>query len=170
MKPKMDELLDILEKETGCYRKMQTVLADEEEAIGLTGRDRFERVQLEKETLVARIGKLEGLRRRLADQLAPSRMESKQPITVSELAGMLGPPDNQRLLDSAKNLRSLIGVVQAKNRRNQVLMDQYLSLVSGSLRLLTNLMDSNPTYTKPGVRQPVTGRRPGAGRFIRGSA
>ena len=169
MKSKMDELLDILEKETDCYRRMQTVLADEERAIGLTGRDRFERVQLEKEALVARIGKLEGLRRRLVDQLAPCGMDSERPITVSELAGMLGPSDNQKLLDSSKHLRLLIRDVQARNRRNQLLIDQYLNLVKGSLRLLTDLIDSSPTYQKPGARQPLAGRRPGAGRFIRGN-
>ena len=169
MKPNIDELLDVLKKEADCYRKMQRVLADEENAIGLTGRGRFERVQQEKEALVVRIGKLEGFRRQLVDQLTPSWMDSEKPITVSNLAGMLDPPDNQKLLDSAKSLRVLIGDVQAQNRRNQQLIDQYLSLVKGSLRLLTNLMDSGPTYRKPGSRQPVGGRRPGAGRLIRGS-
>ena len=169
MKPDIDELLDILEKETDCYRKMQTVLADEEQSIGLTGRDRFDRVQQEKEALVARIGKLEIRRRQIVEHLTHAFPEHAGPVTVTRLAGELDPPDNRTLLDLARRLRSLIEDVQAKNSRNQQLIDQYLRLVKGSLRLLSNLMDSGPIYRKPGSRQPVTGCRPGAGRFIRGS-
>jgi len=169
MKPKIDELLDILEKETDCYREMQTVLADEVRSIGLTGRDRFERVQDRKETLVGKIRKLERFRRQVVDRLAPCRQKPGKVVTVSELAGMLEPPDNQKLRVQAARLRALIGDVQTQNKRNQLLIDQNLSLVKGSLRLLTNLMDSSPTYQKPGARQPVSGCRPGTGRFIRGS-
>ena len=170
MKPNIDELLDILEKETDCYRKMQTVLVDEEQSLGLTGRGRFDRVQQEKEALVARIGKLEIQRRQMVAHLAQALPELGKPVTVSRLAGELDPPDNRKLLDLARRLRALIEGVQAQNSRNQQLIDQYLRLVKGSLGLLSNLMDSGPIYRKPGSRQPVTGCRPGAGRFIRGSA
>ena len=169
MKPNINELLDILEREIDCYGQMQTVLTDEEQAIGLTGRSRFDRVQQEKETLVARIGGLERLRRQIVDRLAAALPGLDRSVSVSQLAGRLDPPDDRRLLVQAERLRALIKDVQVHNRRNQRLIDQYLRLVKGSLRLLTNLMDSEPTYQKPGARQPLAGCRPGAGRFIRGS-
>jgi len=169
MKATIVELLDILEKETDCYQKMRSVLADEEKSIGLAGRDRFDRVQQEKEALVARLKQLEDLRRRLVDKLAPARRVQGPALTVSELAGMLGSPDDRKLLAKASRLRSLIREVQASNSRNQQRIEQYLSFVKGSLRLLTDLLDSSPVYQKPGTRQPMTGCRPGAGRLIRGS-
>ena len=169
MKPKIDELLAILQKETDCYRTMQTVLAKEEESIGLSGKNRFDRVQGEKEDLVAKIGKLETIRRQLVDRMASSPDDGSPSVTVSQLADRLDAPDNQRLRSQAVELRSLIAKVHVQNKRNQQLIDQYLHLVKGSLHLLTNLMDSSPTYMKPGTRQPANGCRTGNGRFIRGS-
>ncbi len=169
MQPKLSELLLILETETQCYQTMKVVLTDEAQSIGLTGRRRFERIQQEKEALVAKLKRLEGRRRRLVDRLAPADRRPETPLTVSQLARRIDPPGRQQLLDQANRLRQLIGEVQTSNRRNQRLIGHQLDLVNGSLRLLTNLMDSSPVYPKPGTPSPATGPRSGAGRIIRGS-
>ena len=169
MQPNLSKLFHILEKEIDCYRRMQAVLSAEAQSIGLTGKDCFERIQPDKEGLLSQLKQLERGRRQIVKHLAASRGWQEKQLTVTQLAARLDPPDNQKLLNRANRLRELIKDVQTSNRNNQQLIGHYLNLVSGSLQLLTNLMESSPVYQKPGTHQPLTGRRPGAGRFICGS-
>jgi flagellar biosynthesis/type III secretory pathway chaperone len=148
---------------------MEQLLDDEQEAINLSAKDRFDRLQQEKEALVTNLQTLEDKRKRLVDRLNAGRSTGNRPHTVSQLAKTAQAPYNRQLLACTKRLRPLIEAVQKKNTRNQKLINQSLDLINSALRLLSDLIDGSPVYQKPGLHQPTLGFRPGGGRFVRGS-
>ncbi|BBO66786.1 hypothetical protein DSCA_07160 [Desulfosarcina alkanivorans] len=162
-------LLSILDEETSCYREMENLLADEEESISFSRKDRFDTVQLKKDALLFKLQQFEQKRKPMIDRLADGYGTGGQPLTISRLARYVAPPYDERLLERADRLRSVIGAVQEKNRRNQLLINHYLDLIKGSLNLLTRHLEDNPVYQKPGTRQPSAGYPCGGGRLICGT-
>ncbi len=168
MNTKIVQLLAVLKQELTCYREMKTVLSDEETSISLAAREGFDQVQVEKESLVVRLQRHEEARMQLVGHLSARCAPDGKPMTVCQLARCVNPPYDQQLLDCADRLRATIGEVQETNRRNQLLINQFLGLVKGSLKMLTDLIEGSPVYTKPGTHQSA-GFRSGGGRFIRGT-
>ena len=105
----------------------------------------------------------------LIGQLSEAYLTNGKSITISQLAHFVEQPIRRRLLDRASCLRSIIGDVHEKNRHNQLMINQYLDLIKGSLKLLTNLIEDSSVYQKPGTHQPSVGYQTGGGRFICGS-
>ena len=169
MNEKIIELLDLLDEEAACYRGMQRVLTDEETSISFSRKERFDQVQYQKELLVAKLQRLEEKRKMLVGRLSEAYQTDGSAMTISQLAHVVKPPTRQQLLDRASRLRSLIGDVHEKNRRNQLMINQYLDLINGSLKLLTNLIEDSSVYRKPGTHQTSVGCQTGGGRFICGS-
>ncbi|MBC2711726.1 MAG: flagellar protein FlgN [Desulfosarcina sp.] len=169
MDVKIMALLAILDEEAVCYRTMKSVLADEEASISLSGKERFDQVQHEKESLVVKLQQLEEKRKQLVGQLSDATATNGRLMTVSELALFVKPPYNEKLLVRANRLRSIIGDVHKKNRRNQLLINQYLDLIKGSLKLLTHLIDDNSVYQKPGTGYPAIVYSSGGGRIFCGT-
>lgn len=169
MNAKMIELLDILDEEAACYRDMKSILADEEESISLSRKERFDYVQLEKEALVVKIQQHEKKRQRLVDQFADAYPVDQSMMTVSKLAQYLPAPYNEKLLSRADRLRSRMAEVQVTNKHNQQLIHQYLDLIKGALKLLTGLIDDNSVYQKPGTAHPAIGYGRSGGRIFCGT-
>ncbi len=132
--------------------QMEKVLADEEASLAFSRKERFERVQLEKESLVVTIQKHATMRKCLVDQLAEVCRMREPIVTASQLVQYLPEPDNEKLLSRTNRLRSRIAAVQSKNRHNRLLIHQYLELTQGALKLLTRLIDDNPDLPKTGNR------------------
>ncbi len=169
MRTTIVQLISTLEAETDCYRHMNQLLDDELDAITLSAKDRFERLQQEKEALVTNLQNLEDKRKHLVDGLNADRSAGNRPQTVSQLAKTAQAPYDRQLLACTKRLRPLIGEVRRKNTRNQKLINQNLDLINSALSLLSDLIDGSPVYQKPGIHQPTLGFRSGGGRFVRGS-
>ncbi len=170
MNVKINELLDILDEEAACYQEMQRVLTDEERSISFSRKERFDQVQHEKELLVVELQRHEEKREMLVGRLSEAYRTGCDAMTISQLAHVVEPPARQHLLDRANRLRSIIGDVHEKNRHNQLMINQYLDLINGSLKLLTHLIEDSSVYQKPGTHQPSVGYPTGGGRFICGSA
>ena len=105
----------------------------------------------------------------LIGQLSEAYLTNGKSMTISQLAHFVEQPIRRRLLDRASCLRSIIGDVHEKNRHNQLMINQCLDLIKGSLKLLTNLIEDRSVYLKPGTNQLSVGYPTGGGRFICGS-
>lgn len=169
MNAKIIELLAILDDEAACYREMRRVLADEEASLSLSNKDRFDQVQDEKESLVVRLQRFEEKRKTMVGALSEAYRIDGKAVTVSRLARCVDPPFNEKLLAGAGRLRSIIADVREKNRNNQLLINQYLGLIKGSLKLLAELIENNSVYRKPGTHQSSAAYPTGGGRFVCGT-
>jgi flagellar biosynthesis/type III secretory pathway chaperone len=166
---KIPTLLAILDEETACYQKMEKILSDEEESISFSKNARFDEVQSEKNALLLKFQQFEEKRKPIVDALSEKYAADGKPLTISQLAKLVKPPYGEKLLGRANRLRSIIGNVQEKNSRNQLLIHQYLDLTKESLKLLTHLMEDDSVYQRPGIRHAAAGYHCGGGRLIRGS-
>lgn len=169
MKSTITQLMALLDDEAACYRQMQDVLAAEKDSVSFSKRERFDQVEEDKESLVAKIQACEKQRTALVDQLAVAYGVDAPAVTVRVLAKYLHAPDGERLLARADRLRSLITDVQSKNRHNQHLIGLYLNLIKGSLKLLMPMADEHAVYSKPGSAGPAAGYRSSGGRLFCGS-
>lgn len=169
MNVKIIELMAILDEETACYADMRRVLADEAATISLSRKDRFDQVQYEKESLVVKLQQLEEKRKTLVGQLSATTATDGRIMTVRQLAYVATPPTREKLLARASHLRSIIDDVKEKNRHNQLMINCYLELTKGTLKLLTNLLEDSSVYQKPGSHQSAVGYPVGGGRFICGT-
>ena len=165
----LKRLLAVLDEEIACYRHMQTVLIEEQAAMSLREKARFERVQIEKEALVDQIQDHETRRHTLVNTLAASRQADPATLTVSQLARSLAPPDDERLRSRARRLRACITSVRATNNHNRLLICHYLELVNGALKLLTRQVDDPAVYRHPVAALPSAGYVRGGGRIFCGS-
>ena len=163
MNAKISLLLAILDEETICYRDMEKVLAAEEQSISFSTKERFDEVQLEKDALLLKLQHFEEKRKPMVERLSDELGTGGKSLTVSQLAQHVTPPYAEKLLSRANRLRSVIGNVQEKNRRNQLLINQYLDLTKESLTLLTNLIEDQSVYQNPGIRHAAVGYHCGGG-------
>ena len=169
MKKAIEELLTTLDHETACYGELEKVLTDEKEAISLSKKEGFERLQSIKEALVQKLQRYEKKREPLVDQLADAHGQKDRSLTVGQLASLISSPDDIALINRANRLRSIIAVVKEKNKQNQLLINQYLDLIKTSLKLLTHHLGNNSVYQKAGTFEPFSGYRSGGGRIISGA-
>ena len=165
----LEALLVILNKETACYREMKTVLDEEADSISMMPKGRFDRIQNAKESLVLRLQRLEKKRQHLVDELGRTLTPLDPPTTVSQLASYVKSPYDSRLQTGATQLRTIMGTVQTQNRNNQLLINQYLGLIEGSIKLLSDLIDGSPIYHRPGTQPSSIGFQSGGGRILRGT-
>jgi len=163
------ELVDILDQEAASYRDMQRVLVDEENSISFSKKEPFDQVQDAKERLVVKLQRLEEKRNMLVGRLSETYQTDGTSMTISHLAHRVEPPTRQHLLDRANRLRSIIADVHEKNKHNQMMINHFLDLIKGSLKLLTHLFEDSPVYQKPGTHQLSPGFHAGGGRFICGN-
>lgn len=169
MQRPLKELLTMLDDETACYGGLEKVLVDEKDSISLLEKERFEKIQSLKEGLVQKLQQYEKRRKGLVDRLAGAHGQKDSTMTVRQLASLLSSPEKKALMARADQLRSIIGVVQKKNRQNQLLIHQYLDLIKNSLKLLTHQVGNTAIYQKAGTFESFAGYRSGGGRIIRGA-
>lgn len=165
----LEALLAILDKETACYRELKTVLDDEADSISLMPKDRFSGIQNAKESLVVRLQHLEKERLHLVDEVGRALTPLDPPKTVSQLVRLVKSPYDSRLQTGATQLRTIMGAVQSQNQHNRLLINQYLGLIEGSIKLLSDLIDESPIYHRPGTQPSSIGFQAGGGRILRGT-
>ena len=174
MDRKMIQLLATIDDEAKCYQEMKSVLADEQASLSLGRNERFDRVQLRKEALMAELQRHEKKRKELIDCLAEAHLpDGSKPtasLTISNLARHLPASEKEDLLSRADRLRSCLLEVQSINKNNQQLIRHYRDLAGSALRLLAGLMDDDSIYQKPGSAYPGLGYGRNGGRIISGAA
>ena len=170
MDASLGRLMKLLNEETAAYREMAAVLDEEHNLPALSHRERFESVESRKEQLIARIKMFEKERCRLVRQLGRGLGWERASITVSQLAALLPVENRNHLLARADTLRSVVGVIQSKNRRNRKLIHQYLGLIDGAMKLFARAADGSTVYSKSGSEWSSAGYRRGGGRIFCGNA
>ena len=165
----LEKLLSTIKAETACYGELYDLLADEKKAISHSSKGRLNEINNLKESMIVKLQQYEKTRTALVDQLAGAHGQKDMQISVRQLAFLIGSPSGDILLKRADHLRSIIIVVQQKNRQNQLLIRQSLDLVNSALNLLAQHIVSNSTYQKAGKFDSFPGYRSGCGRIIQGT-
>ena len=149
----IEQLLDILSRETELYQAMSTVLNKEKDAAIQSELIALNEAEIEKENIVVALGLLEGQRRNLVTSLADTLGYPAPDINLTQISQMVAEPFAGRLKQAKSDLSALLESVQAANQRNKQLFEHSRELLRGSFNLLSELKAPNPIYYRTGTIQ-----------------
>jgi flagellar biosynthesis/type III secretory pathway chaperone len=152
-KETMEQLLDILSRETELYQAMSTVLNKEKDAAIQSELIALNEAEIEKENILVALGLLEEQRRNLATSLADSFGYPARDINLTQISQMVAEPFANRLKQAKSDLSAWLESVQAANQRNKLLFEHSRALLRGSFNLLSELRAPNPIYYRTGAIQ-----------------
>ncbi len=159
----IEQLLDILNRETELYQAMSTVLNKEKDAAIQSELIALNEAEIEKENILVALGLLEGQRRKLVTRLADTLGYSAQDINLTQISQMVAEPFAGRLKRAKSELSALLEAVQAANQRNKQLFEHSRELLRGSFNLLSEFKEPNPIYYRSGTIQNTSA----AGKCVR---
>jgi len=149
----LEELIDVFEKQSRLQSALLDTLGHEKQAIIGSELSALQEATVEKENLVREIKKLEKKRVRALAALEVASGKKCSELTMETLAEHLKEPYASRLTKCRNDMVSQIENVKKLNEGNKNLLTHSIDLVSGSLRLLNNLMNSNAVYYRTGKIQ-----------------
>ena len=152
-KEMLEELLDILSRETELYQAMSTVMNKEKDAVVQSELIALNEAEIEKENILVALGLLEGQRCNLVTSLADTLGYPARDMSLTQISQLVGEPFADRLKQAKSDLSALLESVQAANQRNKHLFEHSRELLRGSFNLLSELRAPNPIYYRTGAIQ-----------------
>ena len=149
----LEELVDVFENQSRLQSTLLETLGDEKEAIIGSDLTALQEANLKKDNLVREIKKLEYRRVQALADLSAASGKNCSEMTLETLAENSKEPYASRLKKCRNQIISQIDNVKELNEGNKNLLTHSIDLVSGSLRLLNNLMNSNAVYYRTGKIQ-----------------
>jgi len=149
----LEELIEVFENQARLQRSLLDALDQEKQAIVGSDLSALQEATGEKKNLVSEIKKLEDRRVRILADLEESTGKKCNELTLETLAKNSKEPYASRLKNCRNDIISLIENVKELNEGNKALLTHSMDLVTGSLRLLNNLMNSNAVYYRTGKIQ-----------------
>ena len=156
----LEQLLDVLHRETELYRAMSSVMDKEKDAAIQSELIALNEAGIEKENILVAIGFLEDHRRELVTSLADSLNHPGQDLTLTVISQLVEEPFAGRMKQVSFDLSALLETLQVANQRNRQLFEHSLELLRGSFNLFSELRPFSPTYYRTGALQntPASGR------------
>ena len=149
----LEQLLDILSRETELYQAMSTVMNKEKDAAIQSELIALNEAEIEKENILVALGLLEGQRRNLVTRLADTLGYPARDMSLTQISQLVAEPFADRLKQVNSDLSALLESVQAANQRNKQLFEHSRELLRGSFNLLTELKAPHPIYYRTGTIQ-----------------
>ena len=149
----LEQLLNILSRETELYQAMSTVMNKEKDAAIQSELIALNEAEIEKENILVALGLLEGQRRNLVTRLADTLGYPARDMSLTQISQLVAEPFADRLKQVNSDLSALLESVQAANQRNKQLFEHSRELLRGSFNLLTELKAPHPIYYRTGTIQ-----------------
>lgn len=146
----LDNLLKILQEETGLYGSVLDLAQREKDAIVGSNLDALREVTDRKASLFPRIQDLEGQRQAVIEDLAGALGRPTQELNLRNLSQLAGEPYASRLIDCRSHLLGLATSISEISSHNRELITYSLELVRSSFSFLNNLTVLNTVYHSTG--------------------
>jgi len=168
MNKNIPRLLSTMDEEIDAYRKMQVILSDEKDAATLSDRERLLMVGRKKQAAVERLAGIEAQRRQIVDTIRRKVGVDDHPVTIRRLCPHLDANSASLLKARAKTLKALMETVQKANHANAQLINHYLGLIHGALKMLNETVYGRFVYHRPGSLPRTHGYAGGCGNVFCG--
>ena len=149
----LEQLLDVLHRETELYQAMSSVMDKEKDAALQSELIALNEAGIEKENILVAIGFLEDHRRELVTSLADNLNHPGQDLTLTVISQLVEEPFAGRMKQVSSDLSALLETLQVANQRNRQLFEHSLALLRGSFNLFSELRPSSPIYHRTGAIQ-----------------
>ena len=150
MKLKLEQLIELLQQETGLYRSMQSTIDREKEAAIRSDLTALNESGLEKEEILLALNQMEDKRRELVTGLAEKLGCDIQDLTLNRISQLVDEPFAGRLRRLNKEFASVLNQLQLANRRNKQIIEHTLALLKGSFNILNELLTPKSVYHRTG--------------------
>ena len=138
----------LLAEMTGVHEELLVLTREHREALRRADGGRLAACNLGQRQLVARIGRLDTVRRELIESMLPGTPARE--VTLTALARRLTGPARERLETSAARLRELIGVIGDENRAVCDATRTLLGHMDGMVRQIAANLSRSGTYGRCG--------------------
>ena len=149
----LEQLLDVLHRETELYQAMSSVMDKEKDAAIQSELIALNEAGIEKENILVAIGFLEDQRRELVTSLADYLNHPAQDLNLTVISQLVEEPFAGRMKQVSSDLSALLEPLQVANQRNRQLFEHSLELLRGSFNLFSELRPSSPIYHRTGAIQ-----------------
>jgi flagellar biosynthesis/type III secretory pathway chaperone len=150
MKAILNQVIEILEQSEGLYQNLLPIINREKQAALGSDPRQLAAVTVEKEELLARMGRLERQRIKLIDQLADDLNVSPAQLSLSALAARTDTYQAYRILSLRDSMGELVKKIKRANEENRLLIQHCLDLARGALGFFQHWMTPVSVYGSSG--------------------
>lgn len=153
----LEQLIAILGRETDLLQELHTLLAAQQEALV---RNDVEDIKQSVEGQISTLSKIAQLERERISLLGAVQFGAdgdKQDVTLSNLIEV-APEHGERLREVRTALKDVLDAIGTLNKHNGMLINQSLSYIGKTLRMIAGEDTSSTVYTSDGDLTCPTGR------------
>jgi len=156
----IEQLIEILSRETELYQALSTVMKKERPAAIQSDLTAFIEAQTEKENILLNLERLEEQRQNQIKRLADALGYPPKDMNLTMISQLVGEPIAGRLKQAGSDLSALFDSLKIANQSNKRLFEHSRELLTGSLSLLSELKTPHSIYYRTGNIQnnPASGK------------
>lgn len=147
---KINELMDILEREIGIYEELLKISQDKTEIIVKGKVTELDNITKLEQTLVLNMGSLEALREKTINDLSHEFQTNPWEITISELFRYVDQNQAQRLEEYKTKLLNTINEIKTINDLNAKLIQNSIDYINFSVNVLSSAPAADNNYGNTG--------------------
>lgn len=148
----LENLIDVLDGETGQYEQLITLAESKTSAIVAGDIENLGKIMEEEQEIVGRIQGMEKKRNKFLADIANVVNRDVETLKLIDLIQMLEsmPDQQQKLADVQKHMRSTIDKLRETNGKNQMLLSERLDMVNFNLDMIRAMKSAPQTanYSK----------------------
>lgn len=137
----MEDLIDVLEKESDEYKNLLNLSMQKTQVIVSEDLDQLAKITDEEQLIVSRINHLDVIRNEAVQDIANVLNKDVTKLKIADLIKMLGqrPEEQQKLAAAFDELRANVKSVARVNGQNRELIQNALEMVQFNMNLLQSM-------------------------------
>lgn len=137
----MEDLIDVLEKESDEYKNLLNLSMQKTQVIVSEDLDQLAKITDEEQLIVSRINHLDVIRNEAVQDIANVLNKDVTKLKIADLIKMLGqrPEEQQKLAAAFDELRANVKSVARANGQNRELIQNALEMVQFNMNLLQSM-------------------------------
>lgn len=148
MKSKLEELIQIMEKEASLYEELHRLSQEEEEVVIEGNLKKLDNIVRQQEGLFLYLRNYERARQRMVESLGQILSLPKK-VTLSELVKVVEEPYAAQLQNLQKTIIVQLNKISKSNKNNVSLLEYSVKIIDEYFRFLTGA-EKLPIYTSRG--------------------
>jgi len=146
----VERLIEILGKEKNIYESILKLSMDKKDVIVAGKVTELEGMTKLEQSIILKLGKLEGEREELTGKLADALKIEPSEVTLSGLAKMIPDEQGIRLRNCQDSLLRTVNDIRSTNTLNSKLIRNSLDYIDFSVNILTNAGAGGNNYSNSG--------------------
>ena len=133
----VQELIQILEEETGCYELLLSMADNKKDVIINGDLPSLQELTKQEQEMAGQLLRLEKKRSKIIDDISMVTNQDSKTMTVSTLIKMLeGQAEQKPLIESSNKLIDVVRPLQEANNRNEELLKQSIEFVDFTMNAI----------------------------------